>query len=47
MAKNYSAGTSMPLARQRQEHCEKIAKLADSRAAEYEALAASHETQAK
>ncbi len=47
MAKNYSAGTSMPLARQRAEHCEKIAKLADGRAAEYEALAASHETQAK
>jgi len=47
MAKNYSAGTSMPLARQRAEHCEKIAKLADGQAAEYEKLAASHETQAK
>jgi len=47
MAKNYSAGTSMPLARQRSEHCGKLSALADSQAAEYEKLAASHETQAK
>ena len=47
MAKNYAAGTSLPLARQRAEHCEKIAKHADGQAAEYEKLAASHESQAK
>ena len=47
MAKNYSAGVSMPLAKQRAEHCGKLAKLADDQAAEYEKLAASHESQAK
>jgi uncharacterized protein YcaQ len=47
MAKDYAAGTSVPLGRQRAEHCKKIASLADSRAAEYEKLAASHDSQAK
>lgn len=47
MAKNYSAGASMPMAKQRSEHCGKLASLADSEAAEYEKLATTHETQAK
>jgi hypothetical protein len=47
MAKNYSAGASVPMARQRAEHCGKLASLADSEAAEYEKLAVSHEAQAK
>jgi len=46
MLRSYS-GTSVPLARQRAEHCNKLASLADAQAAEYEKLAASHETQAK
>jgi hypothetical protein len=47
MAKSYASGASIPLAKQRAEHCEKIAKLSDDQAAEYEKLAASHESQAK
>lgn len=47
MAKTYAAGASVPMGRQRSEHCGKLASLADSEAAEYEKLAASHETQAK
>jgi hypothetical protein len=47
VANNYSAGASVPMARQRSEHCGKLASLADAEASEYEKLAATHETQAK
>ena len=46
MLRSYS-GTSMPMAKQRAEHCNKLASLSDAEAAEYEKLAASHEAQAK
>ena len=46
MMRSYS-GTSVPMAKQRAEHCNKLAALSDSEAAEYEKLAASHEAQAK
>ena len=47
MAKSYSVGTSVPMAKQQAEHCNKLASLSDSQAAAYEQLAASHEAQAK
>ena len=46
MLRSYS-GVSMPLAKKQAEHCNKLASLSDSQAAEYEKLAASHEEQAK
>ena len=46
MVKAYS-GVSMPMAKQRAEHCNKLSSLSDAQAAEYEKLAASHEAQAK
>jgi hypothetical protein len=46
MLKSYS-GVSVPMGKQQAEHCNKLASLSDSQAAEYEKLAASHEAQAK
>lgn len=46
MLRSYS-GVSVPMAKQRAEHCNKLSSLSDAQAAEYEKLAASHETQAK
>jgi hypothetical protein len=46
MLKSYS-GVSVPMAKQRAEHCNKLASLGDQEAAEYEKLAASHEAQSK
>ena len=46
MLKAYS-GVSVPAAKQRAEHCNKLSSLSDAQAAEYEKLAASHEAQVK
>jgi hypothetical protein len=46
MLKSYS-GVSMSAGKAQAEHCNKLASLSDSQAAEYEKLAASHEAQAK
>jgi hypothetical protein len=46
MMRSYS-GVSVPMAKQRAEHCNKLASLSDSQAAEYEKLAASHDAPAK
>ena len=46
MLRSYS-GVSVPMAKQRAEHCNKLSSLSDAQAAEYEKLAVSHEAQAK